>query len=316
MPREPRTKPDKTQFQLFLAHGWDSKTIGKVKAILSELGISTVEWEELVERLGVATPTTFDVIHKAIVKDQMVCLVLFTPDEEVKTADHIQQRTRKGPGLITKDFQARPNVVLEAGMALALNQDRTVILEVGEHRSLSNLEGLNVVRSQSRGWVKNLAVRLRLAFKAAGTDLQVSRELMAKLAKKKVLTVIGSRSQGDNPKQVQMSAKPKLKADPVQRHKRLLEIFSSHGGVTSANWRTNQTAPDYKVMKEAESRDRGYPLSIGDRVLVQQHYESEYNDSVGRVVEQQSPSIYKIEFGEENPLPEKSFHVMYLSLIE
>ena len=42
--------------------------------------------------------------------------------------------------------QPRPNVLLEAGMALAVDAEHTILVEVGPFRHASDLDGLNAVR--------------------------------------------------------------------------------------------------------------------------------------------------------------------------
>jgi hypothetical protein len=60
--------------------------------------------------------------------------------------------------------QARLNVVFEAGMAMALDRDRVVIVEVGQVRKMSDTAGLNVIRLHDNiDPRKDLAARLKAA---------------------------------------------------------------------------------------------------------------------------------------------------------
>jgi predicted nucleotide-binding protein len=70
--------------------------------------------------------------------------------------------------------QARPNVLFEAGMAIAWDEDRTVLVELGQCRPFSDLGGRHLVRlndtTQRR---RELAQRLAatgLAVDSSGTD--------------------------------------------------------------------------------------------------------------------------------------------------
>ena len=87
-------------------------------------------------------------------------VVLFTPDDDVSlrtdlARDEAEARAQTGR-------QARPNVLIEAGMAFALFPDRTIIVEVGDLRPITDLQGLHTIRydatAQSRG---ALMARLR-----------------------------------------------------------------------------------------------------------------------------------------------------------
>ena len=59
--------------------------------------------------------------------------------------------------------QPRPNVLFEAGWAWGSTERRTVILEVGSLRGLSDLAGVHAVRTSSPEWRGALRSRLGLA---------------------------------------------------------------------------------------------------------------------------------------------------------
>jgi CAP12/Pycsar effector protein, TIR domain len=67
--------------------------------------------------------------------------------------------------------QARPNVLLEAGLALAYNPQRTVLVEVGRLRPFSDVAGGLVIRMSNDAATRNaLASRLRQAGCAVRTE--------------------------------------------------------------------------------------------------------------------------------------------------
>ncbi len=57
--------------------------------------------------------------------------------------------------------QPRPNVLLEAGVALGVDPDHVVIVEVGPLRGASDLDGLNTVRLSNEATTR-YALRNRL----------------------------------------------------------------------------------------------------------------------------------------------------------
>lgn len=66
--------------------------------------------------------------------------MLLTPDDEVRLhRDLVQPGDPRGEGEVT--CQPRPNVFLEAGMALAYKPDQTIFVEIGVVRQASDLRG-------------------------------------------------------------------------------------------------------------------------------------------------------------------------------
>jgi hypothetical protein len=90
-------------------------------------------------------------------------VVLMTPDDEARLKEEFWQQT---DGESEKEFtgQPRQNVLFEAGMALGLYEDRTVIVELGRLRPMSDTLGRHVVRMNgSIPTRQELALRLRTA---------------------------------------------------------------------------------------------------------------------------------------------------------
>jgi predicted nucleotide-binding protein len=140
MPLLPRKPND-----IFLVQGRDVKATEGLKAVLRAADLRPIEWEEARRWTGRPMPYTLQVLEAAFDRVGAV-VVLFTPDDRVKLreellSDEDPDHERDG------GFQARPNVLVEAGMALALHRNRTVIVEIGKGmRPTTDLEGLNVVR--------------------------------------------------------------------------------------------------------------------------------------------------------------------------
>ena len=122
--------PARDRRRVFLVHGQDAERADHLRKLVIYAGALVVEWEEAVEWTGKGTPTTLEVIVGALDRVQAV-LVLFSPDENVSL------RAELGGG--QEGFQPRPNVYVEAGMALAVAPERTVIVEFGTSRAASDL---------------------------------------------------------------------------------------------------------------------------------------------------------------------------------
>lgn len=124
---------------VFIVHGRDRDAVASMKSILRAAGINPVEWEEVVQWTGRTSPFTLEVVTEGVSRTKAT-LILFTPDEEVRIRKELLASSAADP---EEGYQPRPNVLVEAGMAFAMNPDRTLILMVGSSRPVSDLAGIN-----------------------------------------------------------------------------------------------------------------------------------------------------------------------------
>jgi predicted nucleotide-binding protein len=82
---------------------------------LRALDVRPLEWEQLVSGTGSASPYVGDVVRRAFDVCQAV-VVLMTPDDEARLRPELRDEGEPEEALTG---QPRPNVLLEAGMALA-----------------------------------------------------------------------------------------------------------------------------------------------------------------------------------------------------
>ena len=161
------TKPDPRC--VVVVHGRDDAARLALFDFLRAIDLRPLEWQALVRESRSASPYIGDVLSRAFEIGQAV-VVLMTPDEAVTLRDDL----RKSDEPALTDYQPRPNVLLEAGMALATHPDRTIIAELGTLRRISDLDGRHVVRldGSSRS-LHDLAERLRICqcpVATSGTD--------------------------------------------------------------------------------------------------------------------------------------------------
>ena len=126
---------------------------------LRAVGLQPREWSQLVQASGSASPYIGDILDKALQHVQAV-IAFFTPDEYVTAVSSTGDSEWR--------LQARPNVLIEAGMALITHPTRTVIVTLGTQELPSDLAGRHYVRLSRTavGPLHDLAGRLR----AAGCD--------------------------------------------------------------------------------------------------------------------------------------------------
>ena len=158
----PEMTPEKDAREVFVVHGRNTAARDALFDFLNAIDLHPLEWSEAVKSTGRASPYVGDVLDVVFSRAHAV-VVLFTPDEEARLKKWLQADDDP-PHEIQLTGQARPNVLFEAGMAMARNQDRTVLVELGKLRPFSDLGGRHVIRldnsSQSR---QDLAQRLETA---------------------------------------------------------------------------------------------------------------------------------------------------------
>ncbi|HEX8001345.1 MAG TPA: TIR domain-containing protein [Mycobacteriales bacterium] len=154
--------------KVFLVHGRDGRLTESLIRFLEALGIGLVSWEEARAATGQATPYVGEIVASGLrIADAVV--VLFTPDDLGCLHPDLDDHAN---GTLRFECQPRLNVVLEAGMALALNRDKVIIVRAGALREISDLAGLHDVRLGQPGSRTALAKRLE----TAGLDIDQSSE--------------------------------------------------------------------------------------------------------------------------------------------
>ena len=144
---------------VFVVHGRDARARDALWSFLERLGLHPLDWNEMVRRTGQGTPYTGHVIEVGF-SMAAACVVLMTPDDEARLhADLLEPEDPDHERALT--CQPRPNVTFEAGRAFGTHPDRTILVEVGALRPVSDLAGLNVVRiGGTKGPLMALADRL------------------------------------------------------------------------------------------------------------------------------------------------------------
>jgi len=156
MPASP--DPDRKRM-VFLIHGRDQANREAMVAFLRALDLQPLFWEQAVLFAGGGSPHTWEVV-KAAFEQTHAAIVLMTPDdmaylrEDLRRSDDEDHECREMG-------QPRPNVLIEAGSALMRYEDRTILVEVGRLRPISDLGGRHTVRvSDSSQWRHTLKERL------------------------------------------------------------------------------------------------------------------------------------------------------------
>lgn len=169
---EPQMKPTATagdRRHVAVVHGRNQPARDGVFAFLRALGLEPIEWQEAIRRTGSAAPYVGQIVDTLFAEIQAVVVVL-TGDEDVQ----LRAPFRQGKDDSNTARQSRPNVFFEAGMAFARHPDRTLVVQIGEHRPFSDMLGRHIVDltgdSTSREDVRTRLKSAGCAVKEAGTD--------------------------------------------------------------------------------------------------------------------------------------------------
>lgn len=150
--------------RVMIVHGRNTAALNALRSFLQALGLVPILWEDAIAETGEGSPHNLDAVIAAMSLAQAV-VVLFTAEDEARLLARFQSGLPEENELAG---QPRPNVLIEAGMAIALGRDRTILTRLGPIRDASDLDGLNAVNLSNEHGPRS-ALRRRLA--TAGCDI-------------------------------------------------------------------------------------------------------------------------------------------------
>lgn len=127
---------------IFLVHGRNSALLDSVTRFLTSLGLQVLKWEEVVNQTGEANPYIHVVLERGL-ESAFAVVVLFSPDDLAMLHPDLLGLSDDDNSLYG---QPRPNVIYEAGLAMSKYRNRTLLVEVGKNRGISDLSGMHLVR--------------------------------------------------------------------------------------------------------------------------------------------------------------------------
>lgn len=158
--------------RVFVVHGRDHRVRDAMFGFLRDLGLDPWEWEDAVTDLGQASPYSGDVVAHAA-KLARAAVVLLSPDDVVQLHPDLWNPAGEHPHETRPANQARPNVLIELGMVLALYPERVLIAEFGDLRQVNDINGRNVVRFHGRD-VTTSVTKVAGRLEQAGCDVRRS----------------------------------------------------------------------------------------------------------------------------------------------
>ena len=153
---------DTDKREVFVIHGRNEVARIAIWDFLKAIGLEPIAWEDAVRATGAGSPYIGQILDAALDRANAV-ICLMTPDDRVVLKTEMQ-REDDPPAETTPSGQARPNVIFETGMALAKFQERTIIVDVGNSKTFSDITGRHTIRlSDTEDCRRALAQRLETA---------------------------------------------------------------------------------------------------------------------------------------------------------
>ena len=155
-------RPAADSREVFVVHGRNMSARDALFQFLRAIDLHPLEWNEAVRSTGKGSPYIGEILDSAFSRAHAV-VVLFTPDDEARLRQELWG-AGEPPHETELSGQARPNVLFEAGMAMGRSEDRTVLVEIGDLRSFSDITGRHDIRlTNSSVRRQDLAMRLQTA---------------------------------------------------------------------------------------------------------------------------------------------------------
>ena len=161
--------PDRSK-SIFVVHGWNDRLRIAMYEYLRALGLHPLEWTEIKEQTEGLNPYIGDILETGFAKAQTV-VVMFTGDDEA----HLKNEFRRKYDMLEECElrpQPRPNVLFEAGIAMAKFPNSTILVQIGELRGMSDIAGRHMVRMDNS---RAARTELARALQKAGCEIDIER---------------------------------------------------------------------------------------------------------------------------------------------
>ena len=136
-----RSQPDPKKIMVIYGRNREAKDA--LFTFLHALHLEPLEWGQLIAATGSGSPYIGGALEAGFASTQ-AAVVLLTPDDEVRLRRNLYSPNEP---LVERQgsYQPRPNVLIEAGMALGIYDNRTIFVQIGEIRPISDIAGRHVI---------------------------------------------------------------------------------------------------------------------------------------------------------------------------
>lgn len=150
--------------KVFIVHGRNAHAKNAIILFLQALKLEHLDFDQVRDELGGA-PHLGDIIQEGMNRAQTT-IVIFTPDEYSALRPSLNNPHDEEKEQFR--WQSRPNVLLEAGMALAVDPKRTLLVVLGNVELPSDLDGRYFFRLNNNPQIRD---KFKLALKGTGCTI-------------------------------------------------------------------------------------------------------------------------------------------------
>lgn len=153
--------------RVFVVHGRNVEAKDAMFDFLHALSLEPIEWSYARKLTGKPTPYIGEILDAAFSHASAI-LILVTGDDVAR----LGRIYTEAKGVEPEEFtpQARPNVIFEAGIGFGRDENRVVLVELGEVREISDLAGRHTVRLDDS---PDKRIELAERLESAGCDVHM-----------------------------------------------------------------------------------------------------------------------------------------------
>ena len=179
---------------IFIIHGRNSVLTESLRSFLRAINLKPMEFSTAIEETIThenkgGNPNIGSILNHVFGKAE-VLIVLLSPDDEVQLTEELWT-TREKVSEKKKQFQARPNVIFEAGMAYASRPEKTIFVTVGKVKEFSDIAGKHMMHldnsSKSRRQLAKRLEKMGCAVELDGEDWEKAGTFKINTAKKNIV---------------------------------------------------------------------------------------------------------------------------------
>jgi predicted nucleotide-binding protein len=162
---------EKDPKKVFIIHGREPAILQQLKLFLRAVGLQAWTFDDEIHEAPHSAPIA-EIVSRGVSRTRAV-IALLTPDEFACLAPDLRTATDSERDM--RRWQPRPNVIYEAGMAMALNRDGTILVTVGRVDLPSDLDGVLHIR-MSNHYEDRKKLRKKLLTIGCAVDADMDRD--------------------------------------------------------------------------------------------------------------------------------------------